>query len=234
MKHEIHSNSKWLIAATVAVAVVAGGLALGSNMGFKFNAQTFGPPTPPPKGDNWISLPDYSPYNKANILCTQLGMLSTGANGSRGTVSRLNASTGVFSTPYVCGSNTALAFNLVVGEAVRLRNLTTINSIVVGSDNPNNTLPLAALGAPPIGDNWVSVPYHTTAIKASDLCTDIGLLSTGPNGVRGTVSRLTASTGVFSTPYVCGSNTALAFNLLTGDGARIRTPVAKSWLPSHF
>jgi hypothetical protein len=103
-----------------------------------------------------------------------------------------------------------------------------------GSDNPNNTIGLAPLGAPPIGDNWVSVPYHSTAVKASDLCTDIGLLSTGVNTGRGTVSRLIASTGVFTTPYVCGTNTALAFTLNTGDGARIRTPVAKSWLPSHF
>jgi hypothetical protein len=203
-------------------------------MGFKFNAQLIGPPTPPPKGDNWLSLPDNNPYTKANLLCQHLGMTSTGVNASRGSVSRLNATTGVFQTPYVCGTNTALAFVIPVGEAVRLRNSATSNGIVVGSDNPNNTIGLAPLGAPPIGDNWVSVPYHSTAVKASDLCTDIGLLSTGVNTGRGTVSRLIASTGVFTTPYVCGTNTALAFTLNTGDGARIRTPVAKSWLPSHF
>ena len=234
MKHGIHSNSKWLIAATAVVALVAGGLALGSNMGFKFNAQLIGPPSPPPKGDNWISLPDNNPYNKANVLCTQLNLVSTGVNTGRGTVSRIIASSGAFPAPYVCGTAVALAFNLDAREGVRLRNPATINGIIVGSDNPNNSYTLFAVGAPPVGDNWVSVPYHTTAVKSSDLCTDIGLLSTGVNAGRGTVSRIIASSGAFPAPYVCGTSTALAFNLITGDSVRVRTPVTKPWLPSHF
>jgi hypothetical protein len=132
MKHGIHSSSKWLIAATAVVALVAGGLALGSNMGFKFNAQVAGAGTPLPKGDN-----------------------------------------------------------------------------------------------------WVSVPYHTTAVKANDLCSDIGLTSTGVNATRGLVGRLIASSGAPQT-YTCGTSSVAAFNLVTGEAVRVRNPVAKSWLPSHF
>lgn len=233
MKHGVNNSSKWLIAATVAVAVVAGGLALGSNMGFKFNAQMIAAGGALPKGDNWLSLPDNNPYNKANLVCQQLGLTSTGLNSTRGVVSRLTSSSGVFSN-YTCGTNTALAFAPIVGESLKVRNPTLLNGIVVGSDNPNNTTPIvAAGGALPKGDNWVSVPYHTTAVKANDLCGDIGLTTTGLNANRGVVSRLTASSGVFSN-YTCGTNTALAFTLTTGEGVKVRNPVAKSWLPSHF
>jgi len=233
MKHGIHSNSKWLVAATAVVALVAGGLALGSNMGFKFNAQMNAAGTPLPKGDNWLTLPDNSPYNKANILCQQLGLAATGPNTTRGLVGRLIASTGG-SQSYTCGSSTVAAFSLVQGEGVRVRNPSLINGIIVGSDNPNNSTPIAAFGTPlPKGDNWVSVPYHTTAVKASDLCTDAGLTTTGPNTARGLVGRLIASTGG-SQSYTCGSSTVAAFALVTGEAARIRNPVPKSWLPSHF
>lgn len=233
MKHGMQSGSKWIMAATAAVAVVAGGLALGSNMGFKFNAQIAAAGTPLPKGDNWLTVPDNSPYTKANIVCQQLGLVSTGANTGRAIVSRLNAATGVPQT-YTCGGSTALAFAPVVGEAIRVRNPGLLNGILVGSDNPNNTTTISASGgALPKGDNWISVPYHTTAVKASDLCADIGLVSTGANSGRGTVVRLNATTGVPQT-YTCGGSTALAFTLVTGEGVKVRNPVAKSWLPSHF
>ena len=233
MKHGIHNNSKWLIAATAVVALVAGGLALGSNMGFKFNAQVNAAGTPLPKGDNWLTIPDNSPYNKANVLCQQLGLASTGANSTRGLVARLIASSGG-AQAYTCGTSTLAAFSIVVGEGIRLRNPTTINGIIVGSDNPNNTTPIAAAGTPlPKGDNWVSVPYHTTAVKASDLCTDIGLSTTGANSTRGLVARLIASTGG-AQAYTCGTSTLAAFTLVTGEAARVRNPVAKTWLPSHF
>jgi hypothetical protein len=239
MKHGIHNSSKWVIAATAAVAVIAGGLALGSNMGFKFNAQIHpgALPSPLPEGDNWLSLPDNNPYSKANLVCQHLGLISTGVNTTRGVVSRLISSSGVFQN-YTCGTNTALAFAPVTGEALKVRNPATtptpVNGIVVGSDNPNNTTSIvAAGGALPKGDNWVSVPYHTTAIKANDLCSDMGLTTTGVNTARGIVSRLTASTGVIQN-YTCGTNTALAFTVTTGEAAKVRNPVAKSWLPSHF
>ena len=233
MKHGIQRSSKWVIAATAAVAVIAGGLALGSNMGFKFNAQVFTTGGALPKGDNWLTLPDNNPYNKANLVCQHLNLVSTGPNAGRGVVSRLITSTGVFQN-YTCGANTALAFAPVQGESIKVRNPATINGIIVGSDNPNNTTPIVATGgALPKGDNWVSVPYHTTAVKAHDICADIGLVSTGPNAGRGVVSRLITSTGVFQN-YTCGANTALAFTLVTGEGAKVRNPVAKSWLPSHF
>lgn len=121
MRNGIHSRTKWLFAATAAVAIIAGGLALGSNMGFKFNAQVTLAGTPLPKGDNWVTIPDNSPYNKASLLCQHLGLASTGANSTRGLVGRLNAVTGGSQT-FTCGTSTVAAFNLVVGEAARVRN----------------------------------------------------------------------------------------------------------------
>lgn len=233
MRNGISSRSKWVITATVAVAVVAGGLALGSNMGFKFNAQVVAGVGTSPKFDNWIALPDNNPYNKANNVCQQLGLTSTGANSGRGVVSRLTASSGAFQN-YTCGTATIGAFALIQGEAIKIRNSATVNSIVVGSDNPNNTISIAAgVGVSPKFDNWVSVPYHTTAVKASDLCADMGLTATGANAGRGVVSRLTASSGAFQN-YTCGTATIGAFAVTVGEGIKVRNNAAKSWLASHF
>jgi len=233
MRSGINSKSKWVIAATMAVAMVAGGLAIGSNMGFKFNAQIVAGVGAAPKFDNWISLPDNSPYVKANNVCTSLGLTSTGATASRGVVSRLTASSGVL-TSYTCGASTLGAFALVKGEAIKIRNNVTINAIVVGADDPSNTIPIqAGVGAAPKFDNWVSVPYHTTAVKANDLCTDMGLTSTGPTASRGVVSRLTASSGVLGS-YTCGASTLGAFAVTVGEGIKVRNNAAKSWLASHF
>jgi len=238
MRSGINSKSKWVIAVTMAVAMVAGGLAIGSNMGFKFNAQIVSGVGASPKLDNWLSLPDNSPYVKANNVCTSLGLTATGANSNRGVVSRLISSTGGFAN-YTCGAATVGAFTLVKGEAIKIRNNVplgpTINSIVVGADDPSNTIPIqSGVGASPKFDNWVSVPYHTTAVKANDLCTDMGLTATGPNSTRGVVSRLIASTGGFAN-YTCGAATVGAFAITVGEGIKVRNPSgAKSWLASHF
>jgi len=233
MRSGINSKSKWVIAATMAVAMVAGGLAIGSNMGFKFNAQIVAGAGASPKFDNWLSLPDNSPYVKANNVCTSLGLTATGANSTRGIVSRLTSSSGAFQN-YICGTSTLGAFTLVKGEAIKLRNPLTINAIVVGADDPSNTIPVqAGVGASPKFDNWISAPYHTTAVKASDLCTDMGLTATGVNSARGVVSRLTASSGAFQN-YICGTSTLGAFAVTVGEGLKVRNNAAKSWLASHF
>jgi len=233
MRSGINSKSKWLIGGTVAVAMVAGGLALGSNMGFKFNAQILLASGTAPKGDNWLSLPDNNPYIKASSVCQSFGLTSTGSNSTRGVVSRLTSSSGALAN-YVCGTSTIGAFTLVKGEAIKVRNPVTINSIVVGADDPSNTIGIqSGVGTAPKFDNWVSVPYHTTAVKASDLCADMGLTATGANASRGVVSRLTTSSGSLAN-YVCGTSTIGAFAITVGEGIKVRNNAAKSWLASHF
>jgi len=233
MRNGINSKSKWVIGVTVAVAMVAGGLALGSNMGFKYNAQILAITGASPKSDNWFSFPENSPYTKANNVCTLLGLTSTGPAASRGVVSRLIASSG-FLQSYTCGASTIGAFPVIKGEGMKIRHATALNAIIVGADDPANTIPiLAVTGASPKTDNWVSVPYHTTAVKANDLCTDMGLTSTGPAASRGVVSRLITSSG-FLQSYTCGASTIGAFPVTVGEGVKVRNTVAKSWLASHF
>lgn len=228
-------RTRWIAALTAAVAVVAGGLALGSNMGFKYNAQIRGE-APAPKGDNWVSIPYNSPYNKANVVCAQLGLTSTGLNATRGVVARLTASSGAVQS-FTCGGSALLNFAITKGEMIRVRAGTsavaTQHGIVVGSHDPAHMQPLVAATPAPKGDNWVSLPYHTTAVKAQDLCVDMGLTSTGLNSGRGTVARITASTGVIQT-YTCGGSALTNFALTIGEGLRVRTSASGSWVPSHF
>lgn len=220
MRTETHSRTRWLIAATATVAVLAGALAVGSNMGFKANIPISNL-SPVPKGDNWISLPLNNPYAKASDVCTQLG-LSAGA----GVVTRLNPVTGAPQS-FTCGGPVFLAYALVQGEAIKIRNNNAINGIVVGSHDPTFVYNLVAATPVPKGDNWISVPYHTTAIKAADLCTDMGLA----NGA--VVTRLNAVTGAPQS-FTCGGPVFLSFSLTIGEGLKVRPTVNRNWLPSHF
>jgi hypothetical protein len=228
-----------VIGATAIVAMVAGGLALGSNMGFKFNAQIVSGTGASPKFDNWFSVPDNNPYPKAANVCSQLGLLSTGPTATRASVARISSVSAGSLQTFTCGG-LAGSFSLTKGEAIKIRTnnpaVVTFNSIVVGSDDPNNPMTIqAGTTASPKFDNWVSVPYHTTAVKAADLCTDIGLTSTGPTATRGTVARISnISLGTLQT-FTCGG-LAGSFTLTVGEGIKVRTNNAtpKNWVASHF
>ena len=166
-------------------------------------------------------------------MCTQLGLTSSGPNLNRGVVSRLNAATGGLQN-YTCGTATFFAFSLTKGEAIKITDASPpANAIVVGSDDPNNVVNLVPKGVAPVGDNWVSLVYHTTAVKANDICTDAGLTATGPNLNRAVVSRLNAATGGLQN-YTCGTATFFAFTLTIGEGIKVTDPAGGSWLMSHF
>jgi hypothetical protein len=239
MKSGVSGTSKWLIGATATIAMVAGGLALGSNMGFKFNAQIISGAGAAPKFDNWLSFPENGPYPKASNVCSQLGLLSTGPAATRGSVARVsNISTGLLQT-FTCGGALG-SFTVTKGEAMKIRTnnaaIPTFNAIIVGSDDPNNTIVIVpGVGAAPKFDNWVSVPYHTTAVKAADLCTDMGLTSTGPTALRGTVARMSVISTGFLQTYTCGGALG-SFTLTVGEGIKVRTnnATAKNWVASHF
>jgi hypothetical protein len=69
-------------------------------------------------GNTWFSVPYHTTAVTVNDLCLSAGLTSTGT--SRAVVSLLDASTGLFSNP-LCGTSTAANTNLVLGNAVRIR-----------------------------------------------------------------------------------------------------------------
>jgi len=223
-------------------------------------------------GDNWLSIPYHNPYITIGGFCTQVGLASTGgATVAKATVASLDPVTGVITT-VTCGSATASpspalcapgaplplpAGCLVAPRGYLVRQPAAAGGpaslIIVGSHNPNQDIrvfngTVSAGVCTPVqpaqkGDNWVSIPYHTTAVTFADLCNSAGLSSTGGATVaKARVLVLDPVTGVNSFAN-CGSATAPTLNLFLGRAVQIREPntgdgfcptPVKTFVPAHF
>lgn len=217
-----------LVAATM---LIAGSVAVASNTGFKINK----PLTVAGAGsigNNWTSIPYFHPYTNGAALCTQLGLVSTGV--TRAVLVKIDPVLGGATTAN-CGQAGANSFTWNPGQGVRIRNAGTgapASAIIVGSHNPALSLTIPDSGVGNIGSFWFAVPYHTTAITAADLCTSVGLTSTGV--ARGSIGRLNATTGAFTSAN-CGQAAASSLTLVLGEAVRLREPNGPiSFVPSHF
>jgi len=229
----MHRMRTWrlpLAVVTVAATILlAGGLAVGSNMGFKLNK----PITlagAGQVGNNWTSIPYNNPYVNFGGLCTQTGLPSVAGNTA--VVERLNGVTGAFLTQ-TCQDAVAAGGGqvLVAGSGVRIRvpniagNPSSI--IIVGSHNPTLSVTIPAAGAGQVGNFWFAVPYHTTAVTFNDVCVAAGMSG-------GVAESLNGATGAFITK-VCPSVDAQTANLVLGEFIRLRQPPAGvSFIPAHF
>lgn len=229
-----------LAVALVAVTIViAGSAAIASNTGFKINkglrlVQTTDTGQ---KGNNWVSIPYFNPYNNGTDFCTQTGLRSAVA-GNTTSIAKLDPVTGSL-TSANCFS--AGSFTITPGLGVRIRPAAIVGGIanpnsiiIVGSHNPSLSLTIPKPGAGQIGNFWFSVPYHTTAVTAADLCSSIGMTSTGLTG-KGTVARLDPNSGS-STTGTCGTSSATSLVLNLGEAVVLREPTAAplTFVPSHF
>ncbi len=225
------------VLAAAAVILIAGGVATASNMGFKLNkALIFQGVAGSQVGKNWTSLPFNSPYPNVAALCSQTG-LAAPPSPLPARVTILNDSgplIGTFSSA-LCGSSGASSILLLPGRGAQIQqpagtgNLTSI--IIVGSHNPTLALTVLKAASGQQGNFWFSIPYHTTATTVRDLCIQAGLSSVG---LPATVTRLNATTGLFSAP-LCGSPAAGTTSLVLGEFVQIRDPGGpKTFIPAHF
>lgn len=230
-----NSKSSRLTVGVIAVAVailVASGVSVASNMGFKMNKAIALAGTGQ-VGNNWTSIPYNNPYGNAGAFCTMTGLSSTGLQ--RATLTFLNESTGAFQ-PATCGSPAAATIPLIPGKGVQVRqpNITgaPTSLIIVGSHNPALSLTIPDAGTGQVGRFWFAVPYHTTAVTGADLCASIGLTSTGLQ--RASITRLNGATGAFS-PANCGTAQATALTLVLGEHLQLLEPNGpKTFTPAHF
>lgn len=211
------------------IILLAGSVAIGSNMGFKLNKPLALAGTGQ-IGNNWTSIPYHNPYGNFANFCTQTGLPS--AAGNTALLERLDGVTPAFLTQTCEQAIAAGGGNpLVAGDGVRIRvpniagNPTSI--IIVGSHNPTLSIVVPTSGAGQKGNKWFAVPYHTTAVTFNDLCVQAGM--TG-----GVAEGLNATTGVFTTK-ACPSADATTANLVLGEFVRLRQPPAGvSFIPAHF
>lgn len=229
------------VVVTAAAVLIAGGAAIASNAGFKMNKGIVVIPAGPASqvGDNWTSIPYFQPYGTVGGLCTQTGLASTGgALVPKATVTVVDPATGG-GTTLTCGSAGALAANIIPARGYRIRQPNVVgfpgSIILVGSHNPALQIHLEDAGNGQIGDNWVSPPYHTTAVTVNDFCISSGLSSTGGALVpKAQITRVDAALGS-GTTLTCGSAGAIAAPLVLGEAVRVREPNGpKDFIPAHY
>lgn len=231
MNLRLSSWSKLALALAVAGAsVLVSDLAQASNMGFKLNKVIEPVGSPAPKGENWVALPFRNPYQTAQDLCVTLGLSSVVPKGRVRLIDALSGASSVHN----CGDLGAFAIpKPYTNASMIITNSTAAGGIIVGSHagSPPNALTLYPIASPPPkGQNYFSVPYHTTSVTAENLCVDLGL----PTGGR--IQRRNAATGATSI-HNCG---ALGpFNLILGEAALVTFPgasplVVAAGRPAHF
>lgn len=190
---------------------------MASNMGFRLKqplvngfilAQA-------PQGENWISLPYANPWPSAKDLCT-----ARFGDSLSVTIAKLDPQTGA-TTSFNCGqSGGFLLMDVPRGIKIRITGSSFNSVILVGSHDGTKPLPTIyggfVLALAPKGDNWISVPFHTTWMKAEDVCVTLNL---GP-GQGGQVVRKDAATGS-SISHPCGTSVN-NFDLVLGEAIMIR------------
>jgi len=222
-------NRKMVVGAVlVALAVVmTAGTLVASNMGFKLNYSLDGPGGVAKTGNSTLALPDnrQAGVNTARQLMEDIGFLSVSQ------VQRFLASSDAFLS-YTGRSpqNHANNFNLLAGEAYIVKMKTSVNYIVVGSDDPAISYTLNGPGgAAKTGNNFYAFNYHQTAATAKQLMDDVGFQSVSQ------VQRFIRSSDAFLS-YTGRSpqNHANNFNLTPGEGYIVKMKTAVAYSPSHY
>jgi hypothetical protein len=194
----VFRNARGMLAVLVGLALIVGGVAVASNMGFKFVPDIAA-------GDNFnLSLPWNNNYTNAEDL-----RQDTGASQ----VSKVT--TDLKLTSWFPGAGSAALFDVVPKEAYVLLAPSDagITPVVVGSHDPNATIDFTA-------DEWqnLSAPYHQTLGKASDLFNDIDdQLGTG---TVAEVAKITADLKL--TSWFPGAGPSANFDLNLGMGVAVK------------
>jgi hypothetical protein len=185
----------WL-ALVVGAALLIGGVAIASNMGFKYTTDI------PADSSFNLSLPWNNNYTDAESLRSDLG--ADQISQFTGSANLVDWFPGAF------GNN----FDVVPKEAYIVgAGGTAIQEVVVGSHDPNATIDFTA------GQSKnLSAPYHQTLTTANDLFTD--LQDQLGNEVPSSVSKFTANANLIDWfPGAFGNN----FDMELGMGVIVLT-----------
>lgn len=210
----------------LAVVVMAGGL-LASNMGFKLNyTLNQGGAGGSLTGVRTLALPD----NRQTGMVEAKHLMDDIGSANTASISRYVIGTDLLQ-PYT-GRKTAPStpFSLVSGEGVLVKMFTTVNYIVVGSDDPALVYQMKAggTGGSLTGVNLYAYNYHQTATDAKGLMDDIGSANTA------SISRYVIGTDLLQ-PYT-GRKTAPStfFSLTPGEAYFVKMFTTANYTPSHY
>jgi len=205
-----------LLLAGVLLAVVVGGVAVASNIGYKlvFPLVHSGGLL---ANDFSVSIPFNTPFNVAQDIY----LAAPGAT----LVARLNPSTNTFTVWVPVAGSAANNFPVATGEGylIRIPSGTSSSITLVGSNDPSYTYNFNIAGR----DFLISIPYSTTWQVANDLFKAV------PNASQ--VSRLNPPTNTFTVWVPVAGTAGNNFPIVIGEAYRVRVSAAPSVaVPEHF
>ena len=223
-------RKKTLIVGALAIALLAGGVLVASNMGFKLNYLLDGPGgNGSASGTSTVALPYYQQTNLNNAEDLINDINAVAGTPVVASVARFVKSTdGLEAYTGFSGVN----FLLVQGEGYFVTVNATVNYIVVGSHNPSLVINLEGPGgarASASGTNLWSYPYHSTKGFAEDLIAEIDGAA-GSSVVDSVARFVRTNDGLEAYTGFSGVN----FPLQAGEAYFITVNADVSFLPAHY
>ena len=209
--------------AVVTAVALTGSALIASNMGFKLNYTLQNTSAGSNSGQSTLALPDnrQTGLNDAKNLLDDIGFANTVS------VSKFLKANDTYQT-YTGRKGGGTAFPLAAGEAYVMKMATTVNYIVVGSDDPTlaYTLQNTSAGSNS-GQTLYAYNYHQTAADAKALLDDIGFANTV------SVSKFLKANDTYQT-YTGRKGGGTAFALTPGEGYVIKMATTVNYTPSHY
>lgn len=228
-----------------ACMVMLASLAMASNTGFKLNYTLHYVLNY--SNTNWVSLPYfYYPDGNINNTTERTTSICTDINTTAGTpvVANIQKFDVVNDAPVTnfCSTVTSQNFPIVAGESYAVvPNRDNVRFDIVGShddDFDNAGDPTHAITLHYVTNysntNWVSVPYHTTLARTTDICNEINTQAGGP--VVANIQKFDVVNDAPVTNF-CSTVTSQNFPIVAGEGyAVVPQPAGdgKTWHPSHY
>jgi len=211
----------------LAVALTVGTLVDASNMGFKLNYTLQATLAGVSKsGRNYLALPD----NRQTGMNTSKSLMDDIGFANVADISKFLKASDTFQSYTGRKSSPGADFGLLGGESVVVRMNTTVNAIVVGSDDPAGlyTLQATSAGVSKSGRNHFAYNYHQTAGDSKQLMDDIGFANVAD------VSKFLKITDTFQSYTGRKSSPGANFTLTPGEGYVVRMNTTVNYTPSHY
>lgn len=209
--------------AVVTAVALTGSALVASNMGFKLNYSLTQAGAGSNSGTSTLALPDnrQTGLSDAKNLMDDIGFAQTT------NVQKFLKASDTLQT-YTGRKAGGTAFALASGEAYFVKMLTTVNYIVVGSDDPALPYSLQQAGAGSnSGTSFFAYNYHQTATDAKALMDDIGFASVT------NVQRFLKASDTLQT-YTGRKAGGTAFALVPGEGYFVKMLTTVNYSPSHY
>jgi len=211
----------------LAVALTVGTLVDASNMGFKLNYTLNATQAGVSKvGNNYVALPDnrQTGLNTSKTLMDDIGFANVAS------IAKYLKVSDTFQTYTGRKASPGADFGLASGEAYIIKMNTTVNAIVVGSDDPSTAYALNATqaGVSKAGNNYFAYNYHQTAGDSKQLMDDIGFANVA------SIAKYLKVSDTFQTYTGRKASPGANFTTTPGEGYIIKMNTTVNYTPSHY